>query len=135
MLKKGRKYYRIGEVSQIIGVEPHVLRFWEKEFRQIQPRRISGRRLYRQQDLATIKRIKELLYKEGYTIAGARKRLEQDRAPVQAEARQGAGAALTDGQADPPDTPFHGGKRGVDARLLHELKHELMEIRDILKRG
>jgi DNA-binding transcriptional MerR regulator len=128
MLKKGRKYYRIGEVSQIIGVEPHVLRFWEKEFRQIQPRRISGRRLYRQQDLATIKRIKELLYKEGYTIAGARKRLEQDRAPVQAEARHGAGSALSDG-------PLHREKKGEDARLPHELKHELMEIRDILKRG
>ncbi len=131
MLKKGRKYYRIGEVSQIVGVEPHVLRFWEKEFRQIQPRRISGRRLYRQQDLAAIKRIKELLYKEGYTIAGARKRLDQERSraavpePVSPQPEPTPLEAAADSAS--PDGPAKG--------ILEELRRELVEIRKILGGG
>ena len=78
MLKKSRKYYRIGQVSEILGVEPHILRFWEKQFKEIQPRRISKQRLYRSQDLKLLKRIKELLYQEGYTISGAQKRLKEE---------------------------------------------------------
>ncbi len=76
-------FYRIGEVSRITGLEPHVLRYWESEFPQIKPdKQKSGQRLYDQKDLDTILRVKQLLYKEGYTISGARKKLhskgEQD---------------------------------------------------------
>jgi len=113
MLKKDRKYYRIGEVSRIVGVEPHVLRFWEREFRQVRPRRVSRQRLYRKQDLEALKLIKRLLYHEGFTIAGARKRLDSlKQEPV-----------VSDGAA------------GDNCRnVLEEIKNELAEIRLILSR-
>ena len=72
-----KKYYKISEVSHITGVEPHVLRYWEKEFHQIRPRRIRGQRLYTKRHVDVIKEIKRLLYEEGFTIPGARKRLEE----------------------------------------------------------
>ncbi len=72
-----KKYYRISEVSRITGVEPHVLRYWEKEFRQIRPRRVKRQRLYTEKDLTVLREIKRLLYDEGFTITGAKKRLEQ----------------------------------------------------------
>jgi DNA-binding transcriptional MerR regulator len=69
-------FFRIGEVAEIVGVEPHVLRYWEQEFR-IRPQRSSaGQRLFRRRDLAKFVRIKKLLHDEGYTIAGARKALD-----------------------------------------------------------
>ncbi|OCC14509.1 Transcriptional regulator, MerR family [Dissulfuribacter thermophilus] len=71
-----KRYYRISEVSRITGVEPHVLRYWEKEFRQIRPRRIKNQRLYTKKDLEIIKEIKRLVHIEGFTISGAKKRLE-----------------------------------------------------------
>ncbi len=74
-------YYKIGEVSQITGVEPYVLRYWESEFRIINPERSrSKQRLYTKKDLETILQIKRLLYEERYTIDGAKRRLmEQER--------------------------------------------------------
>ncbi len=77
-------FYRIGEVSRLTGLEQYVLRYWETEFPQIRPDKgRSGQRLYTRKDLDAILRIKQLLYKEGYTIAGARKKLngkeEEDR--------------------------------------------------------
>ena len=74
-----KKYYKISEVSRATGVEPHVLRYWEKEFHQIRPRRIRGQRLYTTKHLNIIKEIKRLLYEGEYTISGARKQLEQGR--------------------------------------------------------
>jgi DNA-binding transcriptional MerR regulator len=69
-------FYRIGEVSRLTGLEPYVLRYWETEFPQIKPDKGgSGQRLYKKKDLDTILQVKQLLYKDGYTIAGARKRL------------------------------------------------------------
>jgi len=69
-------YFKIGEVAEIAGVEPYVLRFWESEFPVLSPRKAeSGHRVYRRKDVETVIRIKELLYQKGYTIAGARKRL------------------------------------------------------------
>ncbi|MGB9711947.1 MAG: MerR family transcriptional regulator [Dissulfurimicrobium sp.] len=87
MEKKGKKYYRIGDVSRLTGVDAHVLRYWEGEFRQIRPHRVARQRLYRPEDIELIGRIKELLYEKGFTIAGAKKQLsEEGRAvPVQAE--------------------------------------------------
>ena len=69
----GKLFFRIGEVAQILGVDTHVVRYWESEF-EIEPHRSnSGQRLYRKEDLASYLRIKHLLHGEGYTIAGARK--------------------------------------------------------------
>ncbi len=69
-------YYRIGEVSEIVGVEPHVLRYWETEFRSIRPQKSrKGQRIYSRKDVERLLKVKDLLYTHGYTIAGARKRL------------------------------------------------------------
>lgn len=68
-------FFRIGEIGEIVGVEPHVLRYWEGEFKIRPQRSDSGQRMYRRKDLAKFLRIKKLLHDEGYTIAGARKAL------------------------------------------------------------
>jgi DNA-binding transcriptional MerR regulator len=69
-------FYRIGEVSRLTGLEPYVLRYWETEFPQIKPDKgRSKQRLYKKKDLDSILQIKQMLYKDGYTIAGARKKL------------------------------------------------------------
>ena len=71
-------YYRIGEVSQIVGVEPHVLRYWETEFRSIRPQKSrKGQRIYSRRDVDRLLKVKDLLYTHGFTIAGARKRLRE----------------------------------------------------------
>jgi DNA-binding transcriptional MerR regulator len=71
-------YYRIGEVAEIVGVEPHVLRYWETEFRSIRPQKSrKGQRIYSRRDVEKLLRVKDLLYTHGYTIAGARKQLRQ----------------------------------------------------------
>jgi DNA-binding transcriptional MerR regulator len=71
-------YYRIGEVAGIVGVEPHVLRYWETEFRSIRPRKSrSGQRVYSRKDVDKLLRVRDLLYSQGFTIAGARKKLQQ----------------------------------------------------------
>jgi DNA-binding transcriptional MerR regulator len=66
-------FFRIGESAELIGVEPHVLRYWESEFRMRTQRSASGQRMYRRKDLEKFLRIKRLLHEEGFTIAGARK--------------------------------------------------------------
>ena len=69
-------YYRIGEVSEIVGVQPHVLRYWETEFRSIRPQKSSkGQRVYSRRDVEKLLRVKDLLRNQGFTIAGARKKL------------------------------------------------------------
>jgi DNA-binding transcriptional MerR regulator len=69
-------YYRIGEVAEVVGVEPHVLRYWETEFGSIRPQKSpKGQRVYSRRDLEKLMRVRELLYEQGYTIAGAKKRL------------------------------------------------------------
>lgn len=71
-------YYRIGEVAEIVGVEPHVLRYWETEFRSIRPQKSrSGQRVYSRRDVEKLVRVRDLLYSQGFTIAGARKKLQQ----------------------------------------------------------
>jgi DNA-binding transcriptional MerR regulator len=99
-----KRYFRIGEASRIIGVEPYVLRYWESEFPQIRPSRAdSNQRTYQKKDMELIIEIKRLLYEEKMTIEGARKRLKES-------------------QADnmPPKT------------LINELRAEIQDIIDIL---
>jgi DNA-binding transcriptional MerR regulator len=106
MPEMGKKYYRIGEVSELVGVEPHVLRYWEGEFRQIRTHRVSKQRLYRIEDIDLIRRIKTLLYNEGFTIAGARRR-------ITAEQKTNDSGDRT-------------------SELLKEIRHELIAIRKII---
>jgi DNA-binding transcriptional MerR regulator len=74
-----KRYFRIGEVSRIVGVEPYVLRYWESEFPQIRPQRADTKqRTYQKKDLEIILEVKRLLYDEKLTIEGARRRLKQD---------------------------------------------------------
>lgn len=77
-----RMFFRIGEVAELVGVEPHVLRYWETEFRIRPPRSDAGQRMYRRRDVAKLLAVKRLLHDEGYTIAGARKALSQPDDPV-----------------------------------------------------
>ena len=73
----GKRYFTIGEVSALCDVKPHVLRYWEQEFPQLKPvKRRGNRRYYQRQDVITIRQIRALLYDQGFTIGGARQRLE-----------------------------------------------------------
>lgn len=75
---QNRLYYRIGEVSRITGIKPHVLRYWESEFKAIKPHKGGSlQRLYRKKDLDLIFKIKQLLYEEGFTISGAKKKIRE----------------------------------------------------------
>ena len=72
-----KRYFTIGEVSELCGVKPHVLRYWEQEFTQLKPvKRRGNRRYYQHHEVLLVRRIRELLYREGFTISGARNRLE-----------------------------------------------------------
>jgi DNA-binding transcriptional MerR regulator len=77
-----KRYFTIGEVSELCGVKAHVLRYWEQEFTQLNPVKRSGnRRYYQHHEVVLIRRIRELLYEQGFTISGARNRLDGARAP------------------------------------------------------
>ncbi len=73
-----KRYFTIGEVSELCGVKPHVLRYWEQEFTQLKPvKRRGNRRYYQHHEVLLVRRIRELLYQEGFTISGARNRLDE----------------------------------------------------------
>jgi DNA-binding transcriptional MerR regulator len=77
-----KRYFTIGEVSELCAVKAHVLRYWEQEFTQLRPvKRRGNRRYYQHHEVLLIRRIRELLYEEGFTISGARQRLEHDADP------------------------------------------------------
>ena len=73
-----KRYFTIGEVSELCGVKPHVLRYWEQEFTQLKPvKRRGNRRYYQHHEVLLVRRIRDLLYEQGFTISGARHRLEE----------------------------------------------------------
>jgi DNA-binding transcriptional MerR regulator len=77
----GKRYFTIGEVSELCAVKPHVLRYWEQEFPQLKPvKRRGNRRYYQRQDVLVIRQIRALLYDQGFTIGGARQRLDGEEA-------------------------------------------------------
>jgi len=95
-----KRYFTIGEVSELCGVKPHVLRYWEQEFTQLKPvKRRGNRRYYQHHEVLLVRRIRELLYQEGFTINGARHRLEETgvRAIAAAAAAQETHAAMPSG--------------------------------------
>ena len=109
-----KTYYRIGEVAKITRIKPYVLRFWETEFNVISPSKSrSKQRMYRKKDIETILLIKHLLYKEGFTIKGARRRLVE-----LGRIERDSSAALESG--------------GVGAEELGEIRLELEQLRNLL---
>jgi len=84
-----KRYFTIGEVSELCGVKPHVLRYWEQEFTQLKPvKRRGNRRYYQHHEVLLIRRIRELLYEDGFTISGARNRLDDGVASAREAARE-----------------------------------------------
>ncbi len=78
----GKRYFTIGEVSELCAVKPHVLRYWEQEFPQLKPvKRRGNRRYYQRQDVLTIRQIRSLLYDQGFTIGGARQQMSGETSP------------------------------------------------------
>jgi len=111
--EEGKLYYRIGEVAKLTGVKPYVLRYWESEFRWMAPAKShSKQRLYRKRDIEVIQLIKRLLYEERFTIAGARKKLQE----------LGVAKALEAPQ-------LNLGLQGDPRQQLRRIREELQEIR------
>ncbi len=131
-------YFKIGEVCEITDTQPYVLRYWESEFPALAPaKNSSGQRIYRRKDIETVLRIKELLYEEGFTIAGAKKRLETElsgRGATPGSMASGPeGMAATDprGATRPGDPPQEDKTRAV----LGEVRTQLRELLTLLDKG
>ena len=137
-----KRYFTIGEVSELCGVKPHVLRYWEQEFTQLRPmKRRGNRRYYQHHEVLMIRRIRDLLYDQGFTISGARNKLAE---LVQAEReRRRAGELPLDGveaveigpeefEAAQLEQDERDAARTADISQLILLRRELAEIRDLL---
>jgi DNA-binding transcriptional MerR regulator len=112
-----KRYFTIGEVSELCGVKPHVLRYWEQEFTQLKPvKRRGNRRYYQHHEVLLIRRIRELLYEQGFTISGARNRLD--------------GRGQHDAEAAPEPLP-----PAVPTIAPEQLRAELHAILALLKHG
>ena len=109
-----KRYFTIGEVSELCGVKPHVLRYWEQEFTQLKPVKRSGnRRYYQHHEVLLIRRIRELLYEQGFTISGARNKLDS---------RMGQTEELDIDRVDNVDANHH----------LHGIRSELAIVLSLL---
>ena len=103
-----KRYFTIGEVSELCGVKPHVLRYWEQEFPQLKPvKRRGNRRYYQRHDVLIIRQIRSLLYEQGYTIGGARLRLDGDGAKQES---------------------------AMSSQIIRQVRMELEEVLQLLKR-
>ena len=112
-------YFRIGEVAELVGVEPHVLRYWEREFRTIRPTKSAkGQRVYSRRDVENLMRVRELLYKEGFTIAGAKKKLVAPGLSVVAAPGLADGVPAPSGVAAVPAAAPSEGSGRTRAQLL-----------------
>ena len=136
-----KRYFTIGEVSELCGVKPHVLRYWEQEFTQLRPmKRRGNRRYYQHHEVLMIRRIRDLLYDQGFTISGARNKL-QEIVQVERDKRR-AGEVMLEGvevieveessfgESQFEDAPPE--ERNAIATKLQQLRRELFEIRDLL---
>ena len=113
-----KRYFTIGEVSELCGLKPHVLRYWEQEFTQLKPvKRRGNRRYYQHHEVLLIRRIRELLYKKGFTISGARLRLAEG-SLLQDPAAAFETAAL-------PDM--------ANVALLDSLKHQIQDLMSYIR--
>ena len=135
-----KRYFTIGEVGELCGVKPHVLRYWEQEFTQLRPmKRRGNRRYYQHHEVLMIRRIRDLLYDQGFTISGARNKMQEI---LQAERdRKRNGEVMLDGVdvIEVSDADLHDGDEDsndgepeyASDRLLL-VRRELFEIRDLL---
>ena len=128
-----KRYFTIGEVSELCAVKPHVLRYWEQEFTQLKPvKRRGNRRYYQHHEVLLIRRIRELLYEQGFTINGARNRLDDGRHHAAAAAAQEAEAAAAANSIDRPALT-------VDINTLRgelvEVQHLLAQLKEIARHG
>ena len=125
-----KRYFTIGEVSDLCAVKPHVLRYWEQEFTQLKPvKRRGNRRYYQHHEVLLIRRIRDLLYEQGFTINGARHRLESEIAPAQDAALPAA--AARGNHASAPE-PVPASAPGAIAPSPAEIRRELQQIRELL---
>ena len=116
-----KRYFTIGEVSELCGVKPHVLRYWEQEFTQLRPvKRRGNRRYYQHHEVLLIRRIRELLYEQGFTINGARNRLDSHGRPN--------GSA-----GDIEDTQESGAVSQVNAAVdVDQSRKDILQVIDLL---
>ena len=115
-----KRYFTIGEVSELCGVTPHVLRYWEQEFTQLRPvKRRGNRRYYQHHEVLLIRRIRELLYEQGFTISGARNRLDESLSSAPVRAVSSASSASRAAET-----------RGVNLAIL---KQELKNVIELLR--
>ena len=136
-----KRYFTIGEVGELCGVKPHVLRYWEQEFTQLRPmKRRGNRRYYQHHEVLMIRRIRELLYDQGFTISGARNKL-QEMFQAEREKRHGDDDEAIDVmeldgsgrlEADPLLAKFSFVAEGGPNSLLNDVRRELLEIRELL---
>ena len=129
-----KRYFTIGEVGDLCGVKPHVLRYWEQEFTQLRPmKRRGNRRYYQHHEVLMIRRIRELLYDQGFTISGARNKLQELAAQERGQRRDASSAtgalvveALNDAVPSVTATASATDSSRLDVRI------ELIKIRDLL---
>lgn len=112
-----KRYFTIGEVSELCGVKPHVLRYWEQEFTQLKPvKRRGNRRYYQHHEVLLIRRIRELLYEQGFTISGARNRLDEHNVNTGAH------------ESTPADTTLPAADPAVDVAALRVELQALLQL-------
>ncbi len=113
----GRLYYSISEVSDMMGVKPHVLRYWETQFKMLRPKKgRGGARMYRRRDVEVLFEIRKLLYEQRFTIAGARRKMLDDR---------------SNGEKEQIELPFHKLERD---EMVRTIRRDLEQVLDLLKR-
>ncbi len=135
-----KRYFTIGEVADLCGVKPHVLRYWEQEFTQLRPmKRRGNRRYYQHHEVLMIRRIRDLLYDQGFTISGARNKMQELLQTEREKKRNGE--ALLDGievialdteELDRKDMAVPGDVLPDGQLHLVQLRRELFEIRELL---
>ncbi len=142
-----KRYFTIGEVGELCGVKPHVLRYWEQEFTQLRPmKRRGNRRYYQHHEVLMIRRIRDLLYDQGFTISGARNRLqeivqtERDRRKMGELPLDGMEAIEIDQEEfdaalQESDQASADVNLSIDLSKLIHLRRELREIRELLGPG
>jgi len=121
-----KRYFTIGEVGELCGVKPHVLRYWEQEFTQLRPvKRRGNRRYYQHHEVMLIRRIRELLYEQGFTISGARNRLLSE-----GVVEEDASTLPVFEEAEEPNVPQEPNEPPIS---LNDIKQELASIVELLK--
>ena len=132
-----KRYFTIGEVSELCGVKPHVLRYWEQEFTQLKPvKRRGNRRYYQHHEVLLIRRIRELLYEQGFTISGARHRLEDgDFKDTNHQVDKGAHVKHSSDSSEQPnlELPFTATENKVFD--FAPIKAELRSVLNLLRSG